>query len=98
FKRGFCDLVDARKGDVKLVVLEASNIVEIDYTAAQALIETITHCRNAGAIFAIARMESVRAQAALARFGIIDLVGPQRIFQSVDSAVRALHSGPPENH
>ncbi|RWC92148.1 MAG: SulP family inorganic anion transporter [Mesorhizobium sp.] len=97
FKRGFCDLVDARKGDVKLVVLEASNIVEIDYTAAQALIETITHCRNAGAIFAIARMESVRAQAALARFGIIDLVGPQRIFHSVDAAVRALHSGPPEN-
>ncbi|MEI9427632.1 SulP family inorganic anion transporter [Mesorhizobium sp. Cs1299R1N3] len=97
FKRGFCDLVDAGKGDVKLVVLEASNIVEIDYTAAQALIETITHCRNAGAIFAIARMESVRAQAALARFGIIDLVGPQRIFHSVDAAIRALHSGQPEN-
>ncbi|MBZ9705999.1 SulP family inorganic anion transporter [Mesorhizobium sp. ESP7-2] len=97
FKRGFCDLVDAGKGDVKLVVLEASNIVEIDYTAAQALIETIAYCRNAGAIFAIARMESVRAQAALARFGIIDLVGPQRIFHSVDAAIRALHSGQPEN-
>ncbi|WP_246682167.1 SulP family inorganic anion transporter [Mesorhizobium sp. B3-2-1] len=97
FKRGFCDLVDAGKGDVKLVVLEASNIVEIDYTAAQALIETIAYCRNAGAIFAIARMESVRAQEALARFGIIDLVGPQRIFHSVDAAIRALHSGQPEN-
>lgn len=97
FKRGFCDLVDAGKGDVKLVVLEASNIVEIDYTAAQALIETITHCRNAGAIFAIARMESVRGQAALARFGIIDLVGPQRIFHSVDAAIRALHPAQPEN-
>ncbi|WP_246675291.1 SulP family inorganic anion transporter [Mesorhizobium sp. B2-3-4] len=97
FKRGFCDLVDAGQGNVKLVVLEASNIVEIDYTAAQALIETISHCRNAGAIFAIARMESVRAQAALERFGIIDLVGPQRIFHSVDAAIRALHSGPPEN-
>ncbi|TIT45944.1 MAG: hypothetical protein E5W75_22340 [Mesorhizobium sp.] len=34
---------------------------------------------------------------ALARFGIIDLVGPQRIFHSVDAAIRALHSGPPEN-
>lgn len=97
FKRGFCDLVDAGKGDVKLAVLEASNIVEIDYTAAQALIETIAYCRNAGAIFAIARMESVRAQEALARFGIIDLVGPQRIFHSVDAAIRALHSGQPEN-
>ena len=78
---------------MKLVVLEASSIVEIDYTAAQALIETIAYCRKAGAIFAIARMESLRAQAALARFGIIDLVGPQRIFHSVDAAVRALHSG-----
>lgn len=95
FKRGFCELVDAGKGNVKLVVLEASNIVEIDYTAAQALIQTVTHCRNAGAIFAIARMESVRAQEALARFGIIDLVGPQRIFHSVDAAIRTLHPGPP---
>lgn len=90
FKRGFVDLVDARGGSVKLVVLEASNIVEIDYTAAQALIDTITHCRNAGAIFAIARMESLRAQAALARFGIADLIGPQRIFRSVDGAIRTL--------
>ncbi|MBN9221098.1 MAG: SulP family inorganic anion transporter [Mesorhizobium sp.] len=94
FKRGFCELVDAGKGDVKLVVLEASNIVEIDYTAAQALIQTVTHCRNAGAIFAIARMESVRAQEALARFGIIDLVGPQRIFHSVDAAITTLRPGP----
>jgi SulP family sulfate permease len=90
FKRGLCDLVDARNESVKLVVLEASNIAEIDYTAAQALIETIAHCRKAGATFAIARLESLRAQAALARFGIADLVGPQRIFHSVDAAVRTL--------
>jgi SulP family sulfate permease len=90
FKRGLCDLVDARNETVKLVVLEASNIVEIDYTAAQALKDTITHCRKTGAIFAIARLESLRAQAALARFGIADLVGPQRIFHSVDAAIRAL--------
>jgi MFS superfamily sulfate permease-like transporter len=93
FKRGFCDLVDARNGNLKLVILEAGNIVEIDYTAAQALAETIIHCRQAGAIFAIARMESLRAQAALARFGITDLVGPQRIFHSVDDAVRNLGPG-----
>ncbi|QPC95228.1 SulP family inorganic anion transporter [Mesorhizobium sp. INR15] len=90
FKRGLCDLVDARKENVKLVVLEASNIVEIDYTAAQALKDTITHCRKTGAIFAIARLESLRAQAALARFGIAELVGPQRIFHSVDAAIKSL--------
>jgi SulP family sulfate permease len=94
FKRGLREMIDARRGRVKLVVLEASNIVEIDYTAAQALIETIAYCRDAGATFAIARMESLRAQAALERFGIIGLIGPQRVFHSVDDAVRQLALAP----
>ncbi len=98
FKRGLCDLIDTRSESVRLVVLEASNIVEIDYTAAQALIDTVTHCRKAGAIFAIARLESLRAQAALARFGIAELIGPERIFHSVDAAIRTLGPGqkPPQ--
>ncbi|AZO23691.1 SulP family inorganic anion transporter [Mesorhizobium sp. M1E.F.Ca.ET.045.02.1.1] len=93
FKRGLRDLVDARSDEVKLVVLEASNIVEIDYTAAQALIDVIRHCRDKGAVFAVARMESLRAQEALRRFGVADLVGTQRIFQSVDAAIKSLGPG-----
>ena len=81
---------------MKLVVLEASNIVEIDYTAAQALIEAIHHCRDKGAVFAIARMESLRAQAALTRFGITEIVGTQRIFHSVDAAIKSLGPGKPQ--
>jgi MFS superfamily sulfate permease-like transporter len=96
FKRGLRDLIDARSDDVKLVVLEASNIVEIDYTAAQALIDTICHCRDKGAVFAIARMESLRAQAALTRFGIADIVGAERIFHSVDAAIKTLDPGKPQ--
>ena len=95
FKRGLSDLIDTSE-DVKLVVLEASNIVEIDYTAAQALIDTIRHCRDKGAVFAIARMESLRAQAALKRFGIAEIVGPQRIFHSVDAAIKSLGPGKPQ--
>ncbi len=95
FKRGLGALIDAKGKGLKLVVLEASNIVEIDYTAAQALIETIAHCRKAGAVFAIARLESLRAQEALSRFGIADLVGTQRIFHSVDAAIKALRPGQP---
>ncbi|TJV69047.1 MAG: SulP family inorganic anion transporter [Mesorhizobium sp.] len=96
FKRGLSDLIDARSEDVKLVVLEASNIAEIDYTAAQALIDTICHCRDKGAVFAIARMESLRAQAALQRFGIADIVGAERIFHSVDAAIKSLGPGKPQ--
>lgn len=95
FKRGLGALIDAKGKGLKLVVLEASNIVEIDYTAAQALIETISYCRKAGAVFAIARLESLRAQEALSRFGIADLVGTQRIFHSVDAAIKALRPGQP---
>jgi sulfate permease, SulP family len=95
FKRGLGDLIDASEG-VKLVVLEASNIAEIDYTAAQALIDTIRHCRDKGAVFAIARMESLRAQAALKRFGIAEIVGAECIFHSVDAAIKTLRPGKPQ--
>lgn len=90
FQYELSKMIDARRGKLKLVVLEASNIVEIDYTAGQALTETITQCRLAGATFAIARMESLRAQAALLRLGILDMIGPDKVFRSVDEAVRTL--------
>ncbi|MEW6633343.1 MAG: SulP family inorganic anion transporter [Pseudomonadota bacterium] len=96
FKRGLLDLIDAGDQSVKLVVLEASNIVEIDYTAAQALIDTIRHCQDKGAVFAVARMESLRAMSALKRFGIADMVGQHRIFHSVDDAIKSLGPGEPQ--
>jgi hypothetical protein len=53
------------------------------------LLEAILHARGAGAAFAIARLESVRAQEALARFGIADLVGTDKIYHSVEQAIDA---------
>lgn len=75
---------------LKLVVLEASSIVEIDFTAAEILREAIIGCRARGVDFAIARLESIRAQAALERFGVMAALGPGRLFRSVDEATRAL--------
>ena len=75
---------------VRLVILEASSNVEIDYTAAQILDETIRRCRAQGVDFAIARLESVRAQAALERFGVLATLGRGRLFHSVDEATRTL--------
>jgi hypothetical protein len=40
--------------------------------------------------FAIARLESIRAQQAMARFGIDTVLGPDRSFRSVEEAIRAL--------
>jgi MFS superfamily sulfate permease-like transporter len=77
-------------GAARLMVLEASSIVEIDFTASQILIEIIGEARDAGVDFAIARLESVRAQAALQRFGVMDALGAGHLFNSVDEAIRAL--------
>ncbi len=75
---------------LELIVLEASSIVEIDFTAAQILLEVIEECRQSKITFAIARLESVRAEEAFKRFGITDVVHHDHFFHSVDEAIRAL--------
>ena len=47
-------------------------------------------CHANGVAVAIARLESVRAQQAIARFHIDDLLGRDHIFHSVEQAIRAL--------
>jgi SulP family sulfate permease len=85
------DILAALKSAPKarLLVLEATGIVEIDFTAAQILSQVIKECRADGVDFAIARLESSRAQDAIVRFGIGDLLGPDRQFHSVEEAIRA---------
>ena len=74
----------------KLLVLEASGMVEIDFTAAQVLLDLFKACREEGATIAIARLESTRAQDAFERFGLYDALPREHVFHSVDEAVRKL--------
>jgi MFS superfamily sulfate permease-like transporter len=98
FRRDILDALQSRTPAARLLVLEATGIVEIDYTAAQILRDLIRKCHADGVDFAITRLESIRAQAAMARFGINELLGPDRSFRSVEEAVRALGTkGRPEN-
>ncbi len=89
FGQDFRTMVATRSG-LKHVVFEASSVIDIDYTAAQTLREVIAYCHGAGVSFSIARLESVKAQKALVRFGITAMLGSARVFRSVDDAVRAL--------
>jgi sulfate permease, SulP family len=77
----------------KLLVLEASGILEIDFTAGQMLLDLFRECRADGITLAIARLESTRAQEAFERFKLYDALPRDHIFLSVDAAVRAL-TGP----
>jgi SulP family sulfate permease len=74
----------------KLLVLEAASIPEIDFTAAQDLLELIKECREQGVTVAIARLESLRAQDAFERFRLYDVLPKDHVFHSVDQAIRAL--------
>jgi sulfate permease, SulP family len=74
----------------RLLVLEASGMPEIDFTAAQDLLELFRECRQQGVTVAVARLESLRAQDAFARFGLYDVLPKDHIFHSVDEAVRTL--------
>jgi high affinity sulfate transporter 1 len=74
----------------RMIVLEATGILDIDFTAAQILRDLIRRCHADGILFAMARLESIRAQEAVARYGIDALLGPDRMFRSVEEAIRAL--------
>jgi sulfate permease, SulP family len=74
----------------KLLVMEASGMVGIDFTAAQVLMDLFRECREAGVTVAVARLESVRAQDAFERFKLYDVLPREHVFRSVDEAVRKL--------
>jgi sulfate permease, SulP family len=97
FRRGLTAALDRTDPGIRFVVLEASSLVEIDYSAALALRQAIETCRSRGIDFAVARLESLRAQEAFERFGVAQALGDRHLFHSVDEAVRALMGPPSES-
>ena len=93
FRRGVLDAIEHERSAINLLILEASSIVEIDYTASNILADVIEKCRSSGVDFAVARLESVRAQNAFQRFGLTDLLGQDHLFHSVEEAINVFHSG-----
>jgi SulP family sulfate permease len=94
FRRDILDALQPEAKETRLLVLEATGIIEIDFTAAQILRDLIRSCHADGVDFAVARLESIRAQAAMTRFGIDELLGPDHTFHSVEEAIRALRRKP----
>jgi MFS superfamily sulfate permease-like transporter len=78
------------KVPVRVLVLECSGVIDVDYTGAQALIREITRLRAAGLAIAIARLSDSRARAAAERTGLLATLGPNRTFDAVHEALGAL--------
>jgi MFS superfamily sulfate permease-like transporter len=92
FREDVLNALHASVPGVRLIVLEATGITGIDFTAAQVLNDLIRRCRAEGTDFAIARLESIRAQNAVAQFGIDKSLGPERTFHSVAEALAAFRA------
>ena len=78
---------------IRLIVIEANALVEIDYTGATVLADLVGRLRGRGVDVAVARLESVRAQQSFARLGLFALIGRDHVFRSVQEAIDAL-AGP----
>lgn len=81
----------AAAGGTRLMVLEASGMIDIDYTGSRILQETIARLRGRAITVALARLSAERAQDQAQRTGLIDALGREHVFRSVDEAVRTLH-------
>jgi MFS superfamily sulfate permease-like transporter len=75
---------------VKLLVIEASGMIDIDYTGSQILQQTIAELRSRSIDVAIARLSDTPAQEEASRTGLMAALGSDRVFKSVEEAVRRI--------
>jgi sulfate permease, SulP family len=88
-RRALMDAIDAMAEPCRLVVIEAHGVIDIDFTGSQMLQRVITELRQRRIGVALARLESERAQRAVARTGLLAVLGPDCVFRSVENAIRA---------
>jgi sulfate permease, SulP family len=80
--------IAAKEEPCRYLVIEAHGVIDIDFTGSDMLQKLITELRGRGVDVAIARMSSERALAAARRSGLIDALGEDHVFRSVEEAVR----------
>ncbi len=92
FRRGILNAIKQEGGNIKLFILEASSIAQIDYTSSIVISDVIEKCRAGGVDFVVARLESIRAQNSFQRFGLTNLLGQDHLFHSVEEAIAAFQA------
>jgi SulP family sulfate permease len=85
--------IDGMATQCRFVVIEANGVIDVDFTGSQILRQTVGDLRRRGIDVAMARMSSERAMAAAARTGLIDTLGADHVFRSVDEAIHRFKAG-----
>jgi MFS superfamily sulfate permease-like transporter len=80
--------IASRRQPVKLLIIEANGVIDIDYTGSQVLRRTIIELKARNIVVAMARLSNERAQGQARRTGLIEAISPERVFLSVEEAIR----------
>lgn len=90
FRTDLTATVDRSGDSLRLVVLDAMGMTDLDYTGACALRQMLDQLDHRGVCFAMARTNKT-VRAGLARSGLLARIGEDHLFASVGEAVNALH-------
>ena len=90
FRTDLTAAVDRAGHSLRLVVLDAMGMTDLDYTGACALRQMLDQLDHSGVSFAMARTDRT-VRAGLARSGLLAQIGEDHLFASVGEAVNALH-------
>jgi MFS superfamily sulfate permease-like transporter len=74
-------------GRVSWVVVTAEPITDVDSTAAEELALLLDELDKAGIVFAFAEMKG-QVRDSLARYGLVERIGPDRFYRTIGQAVR----------
>jgi sulfate permease, SulP family len=85
--------IGARRQPVKLLIIEASGIIDIDYRGSHILQRAVAELRAKDISVSLARLLDVRAQIQARRTGLIEAIGAEHVFMSVDEAVQSFARG-----
>jgi len=96
FRRRALAAIEDSPQPVRWFLLNAESNVEVDLTALDALEQMRTECEGRGIVFAMARVKQ-DLRDALAAAGLLDRIGPDRIFMTLPTAVAAYRQAHPDD-
>ena len=96
FRRRALAAIEDSPRPVRWFLLNAESNVEVDLTALDALEQLRTECERRGIVFAMARVKQ-DLRDALAAAGLLDRIGPDRIFMTLPTAVAAYRQAHPDD-
>ena len=96
FRRRALAAIEDSPRPVRWFLLNAESNVEVDLTALDALEQMRTECERRGIVFAMARVKQ-DLRDALAAAGLLDRIGPDRIFMTLPTAVAAYRQAHPDD-